>query len=268
MIPLRDNVPSRTRPFVNYAIMATCAAVFLLQLSNAELTERLAMIPARVTEGADQTLVRDIDWVRTRAGIEQREVLRPALPAWVPEWATLLTCTFLHGGWLHFLGNMWFLWIFGDNVEDRVGHGRYLLFYLCCGVAASATHLALSANSSVPTVGASGAIAGVMGAYLVLYPRAMVLTVVPLFFILHMAVLPAWLFLGFWFAMQLLQGTFAIGALETGGVAWWAHIGGFVTGVLGIMLLRNRGLRPPVVVRLPRTERLGHYPVYPRRRPF
>jgi hypothetical protein len=265
MIPLRDNIPARTTPVVNYVMMAACAGMFMLQLANPELTERLAMIPARVLHGADEVMVRDVVEVATRYGPRNELTERPALPAAVPEWFTLLTCTFLHGGWLHFLGNMWFLWIFGDNVEDRFGHGGYAAFYLGSGLAASATHMALSSGSTVPTVGASGAIAGVMGAYLLLYPRAQVLALVPLFVIMQMLVVPAWLFLGVWFAMQLLQGTFAIGNLESGGVAWWAHVGGFVAGVLWVMASRNRGLRPPVVERLPRAARPGSYPIYLRR---
>ncbi|MEZ5963583.1 MAG: rhomboid family intramembrane serine protease [Planctomycetota bacterium] len=259
MIPLRDNIPSRTTPVVNYAIIGACTAAFLLQLAHPDLTERLAMIPARVTHGIDQVLVHDIVEIPTRRGIVERATLRQAQPALVPEWLTLLTCTFLHGGWLHFLGNMWFLWIFGDNVEDRLGHAGYAGFYLAWGVLASGTHLALSTGSNLPTVGASGAIAGVMGAYLLLYPHALVQTLVPLYFILQVLVLPAWLFLGIWFAIQLLQGSFAIGNLEAGGVAWWAHIGGFVAGAVTVLALRNHGLRPPVGDRRLRVDRMGSY---------
>jgi membrane associated rhomboid family serine protease len=260
MIPLRDNIPSRTTPVVNYAVMVACAALFLLQLGNDEITERLAMIPARVL-GDDGVLVRDYEVRFGRAF----PVQRLALPALVPDWLTLLTCTFLHGGWLHFLGNMWFLWIFGDNVEDRLGHFGYAVFYLACGVIASGTHLALSAGSSIPTVGASGAIAGVMGAYLVLYPGAMVQSLLPLWVIIQIVVVPAWLFLGLWFVLQLLQGSFAIGRLESGGVAWWAHVGGFVAGAVAVVVLRDRGLRPPVQERLPHSSRMGSYPARLRR---
>ncbi len=268
MIPLRDNIPSRTTPIVNYVVMATCAGMFLLQLSTADLTEQLAMIPARVLGGEGDVMVRDMVEVTTRYGVEPRMTQRPALPAVVPEWLTLLTCTFLHGGWMHFLGNMWFLWIFGDNVEDRLGHGGYAAFYLGCGLAASATHLALSSASSVPTIGASGAIAGVMGAYLLLYPRAQVLSLLPLFVFIQILVVPAWLFLGIWFALQLLQGTFAIGNLQSGGVAWWAHVGGFVAGVVAVLLWRERGLRPPVTERLSRVSSSGRSPIYLRRRSY
>jgi len=140
------------------------------------------------------------------------------------------TSMFLHGGWLHLLGNMLYLYIFGDNVEDALGHVRYLLFYLACGVAASATHLALNLDSAVPTVGASGAIAGVLGAYFLLYPKARVVTLLPLFIFIQIIEIPAFLFLGFWFLLQFISGTAASASQNAGGVAWWAHIGGFAAG--------------------------------------
>src|SRR5207302_1541066 len=141
---------------------------------------------------------------------------------------------FLHGGWLHLLGNMLYLWIFGDNVEDRLGHFRYLLFYLLAGAAAGLTQVALNPTSQLPTVGASGAIAGVLGAYLVTYPRARVLTFVPLFFLPWFVEIPAFAYLIFWFLLQLLEGLGSLGApvAETGGVAVWAHVGGFIAGVV------------------------------------
>jgi membrane associated rhomboid family serine protease len=154
-----------------------------------------------------------------------------------------LTCTFLHGGLLHFAGNMLFLWIFGDNVEDRFGRVRFLLFYLACGVAASAAHLLAAPNSPVPTVGASGAIAGVMGAYLLLYPRARVEMLVVFGPFLDFVVLPAPFFLVYWFALQLAGSAFA--SATGGGVAWWAHIGGFIAGAAVAGSLRAAGrLRP------------------------
>jgi membrane associated rhomboid family serine protease len=140
------------------------------------------------------------------------------------------TSMFLHGGWLHLLGNMLYLYIFGDNVEDALGHVRYLLFYLACGVAASVTHLALNLDSVVPTVGASGAIAGVLGAYFLLYPKAKVLTLLPIFIFIQIVEIPAFLFLGFWFLLQFISGTVASASQNAGGVAWWAHIGGFAAG--------------------------------------
>lgn len=222
MIPLRDSIPASRPPVVRNALIGVCAVTWLLQLmvGGDELVVRLGMVPARLGDG-----------------------IYLAREAWVPEWLTLLTCTFLHGGWFHFLGNMLFLWIFGDNVEDRFGRVPFLLFYLGCGVAASLAHLLSSPDSPIPTIGASGAIAGVMGAYMFLYPKSKVLTLVPLGFILVDFVLPAPLFLGYWFVMQLFQGAMHTGT--SGGVAWWAHIGGFVVGaaVAGGLKLFTR-LRP------------------------
>ncbi|MFH0778803.1 MAG: rhomboid family intramembrane serine protease [Candidatus Eisenbacteria bacterium] len=153
---------------------------------------------------------------------------------------TLLTSLFLHGGWFHVGGNMLYLWIFGDNVEDRMGHVRFLLFYLLCGVAASLAHVVADPRSPVPTIGASGAIAGVLGAYFFLYPRARVVTIIPLGFFLQALELPAFFFLGFWFLIQFVSGAASLGARgqAAGGVAWWAHIGGFVAGALLLQLFR------------------------------
>ena len=191
MIPLRDNIPSRTTPFVNYAFIGVCTLVFLSQLGGPQgqgsLVERYGMIPARVSQPGQAIRVQDVGVVRDRLGGHRWvPIERDAAPAAVPAWLTLLTCTFLHGGWMHFLGNMWFLHIFGDNVEDRFGHVGYLVFYLATGVAASAAHFATNPASTVPTIGASGAIAGVMGAYFILYPRAKVLTIIPIFIIIEM----------------------------------------------------------------------------------
>jgi membrane associated rhomboid family serine protease len=263
MIPLRDNVRSRTKPFVNVTMIVICAVVFFAQLSQREgdpsLVERYGMIPVRVTDPEAPVAIVEQEIVRTPLGDRVREVSRPAAPAGVPAWLTVLTCIFLHGGWMHFLGNMWFLWIFGDNVEDRFGHLGYLVFYLACGAAASLTHLVTDPSSSIPTIGASGAIAGVMGSYFLLYPKAMVLTAVPIFYFIEMLVLPAWVFLGIWFLIQFVQGSAAIG-VETAGVAWWAHIGGFAAGFVVALALRHaHRLRPPVDDVLPHTEHAGHY---------
>ena len=242
MIPLRDSIPSTRRPVVTQAMIAICAAVFVWQLGDPEgrLLERLGMVPARVFDPAGEHLVRT--YAENTAGA--RLVSRPLLDAWVPDWLTLLTCTFLHGGWLHFLGNMLFLWIFGDNVEDRFGRVRFLLFYLGAGVAASAAHLLTAPDSTVPTIGASGAIAGVMGAYMFLYPHSRVQMLVIWGFFVDVIVLPAPFFLGYWFLLQLVPGLLAGGG-EGGGVAWWAHIGGFVAGAAVVAVLRARDrLRP------------------------
>lgn len=261
MIPLRDNIPSRTVPIINYLMIAACAAVFLMQLADeqdgqADLIDRFGMIPAQVSHPDEPVVVREVRQVQIRGRVGLAEVERQLPPPVIPPILTMLTCTFLHGGWMHFLGNMWFLYIFGDNVEDRFGHLGYAIFYLACGVAASLAHFASDMTSTTPTIGASGAIAGVMGAYLLLYPRATVLSLVPIFYILRVVVLPAPVFLGIWFVMQLLQGM-SPGAT---GVAWWAHIGGFVAGAIVAALLgQAHALRPPVAERLPNTNYITSY---------
>ena len=254
MIPLKDNISSERVPVVNYALIAVTGVAFAAQLlldPDGSLVLRYGMVPKRV--------------------LDPNSILHafggrfPA--AAVPEWLTLLTCVFLHGGWLHFLGNVWILFIFGDNVEDRLGRVGYLGFYLASGLVASLTHLATNTDSTIPTIGASGAIAGVMGAYFLLYPRATVLTLIPLFIFIEIIKLPAAVFLGFWFLLQILQGTAAFGSQGLGGVAWWAHIGGFVAGfALTFLLKRNHMLRERVRVYAPRMER-RHYRIhYPNRR--
>lgn len=237
MIPLKDNIRTRRPPFVNYGLIAITTIVFLIQVSRPEepLVEQLGMIPARVLD-PDASI--SIPEIRVHPFFGAREFQRPAAESMVPAWLTLLTCVFLHGGWLHFLGNMWFLHIFGDNVEDRFGHVGFFIFYLAAGVAASATHLLTNSGSEVPTIGASGAIAGVMGAYLVLFPHALVLTLIPIFFFFDIIALPAIFFLGVWFLLQFFQGTMAIRDVAASGVAWWAHIGGFVVGAAVALALR------------------------------
>lgn len=264
MIPLKDNIVSSRFPFVNYAIIALTAVVFAVQLvedpEGSRLVEEFGMIPARVTEPGQPVQVRELVPRQGRFGVELVPIVRRAAESPFTPWLTLLTCIFLHGGWMHFLGNMWFLFIFGDNVEDRFGHLGYLLFYLGCGVLASLTHLLTNLESTMPTIGASGAIAGVMGAYFLLYPHSKVLTLIPIFFFFEILVLPAPLFLGVWFLLQFFQGAFTVTSTETGGVAWWAHIGGFAAGLLIAYFLRDRGaLRPKVTVLRPNTERITHY---------
>jgi membrane associated rhomboid family serine protease len=262
LFPLRDNIPSRTFPFVNYAMIGLCSLVFMLQLGDGpetegSLVERFGMIPALVWNPQSRVVIQEAHWdpARMQAEIEEREVTPTINP-----WLTLVTCVFLHGGWLHFLGNMWFLHIFGDNVEDRMGHVGYALFYLFCGVMASVAHLVTNANSSVPTIGASGAIAGVMGAYLLLYPGAMVTSVIPIIIFIEIMVLPAPIFLGIWFLMQFIQGTVSISSVQTTGVAWWAHIGGFVAGAVIAVGLRAMGqTTPPVERRRPGTDHTTAY---------
>jgi membrane associated rhomboid family serine protease len=209
MIPLRDTIPSRRFPLVNTILIGFNVLVFLFE----------SML------GAEQREMFVLSWglVPTRFW----EV--GGLAGWLP----LFTSMFMHGGWWHLISNMLALYIFGDNIEDRLGPFRYILFYLFSGVVASAAHLAAYSSSSLPTVGASGAIAGVLGAYLMLYPQARVITLVPVFYFLRIVELPALIYLGFWFISQLFNGLFALSAaaFQSGGVAWWAHIGGFVFGL-------------------------------------
>jgi membrane associated rhomboid family serine protease len=252
-------------------MIAACGIVFLAQLvdqmdNEDDIVEGYGLIPARVFHPAESITVPQEVIVRGLNGRPMRERFERELPPPpISPWFTLFTCIFLHGGWMHFLGNMWFLHIFGDNVEDRFGHFGYLIFYLGCGVAASFAHLMLNASSTMPTIGASGAIAGVMGAYLYLYPRANVLTLVPIVFFLQMMVIPAPVFLVIWFVLQFFQGAMSITAGQSGGVAWWAHIGGFAAGFAVAWLLgRAHQLRPPVEATLPNTHRPT---VYRYRRP-
>ncbi len=220
MIPLRDNIPSRRFPVVNSGLIALNVLVFLFEsflLSGDPLqrfTSSWGLVPARFWQLGD-----------------------------FHSYLTVFTSMFLHGGWWHLISNMLALYIFGDNIEDRVGHVRYLLFYLLSGVAAAGVHLIAYAESTLPTVGASGAIAGVLGAYLILYPQARVLTLVPVFYFIRLIELPALIYLGFWFISQLFNGLFALAAadvFQSGGVAWWAHIGGFVFGLAVIRLIASR----------------------------
>jgi len=224
MLPIRDDAPRSTTPFINYFLIVLKIGIFLFELSlqvsgggraRAEFEMQFAFVPEHVAA-----------WMKGYL---------PASVAFVP----FLSSMFLHASLPHVLLNMWGLAIFGDNVEDRLGHFRYLAFYLVCGLAAGLTHLIFNFNSSVPTVGASGAIAGIMGAYLVLYPRARVLTWWG-FFVFW---LPAWLVLGYWLIINLLSGAASVlteSKGPVGGVAFWAHVGGFVAGMLLIQLMPTR----------------------------
>ncbi|MBL8151622.1 MAG: rhomboid family intramembrane serine protease [Blastocatellia bacterium] len=226
MIPIRDSIPSRTYPFVTVALIVVNAVVFLYELSLGtqleEFIRTFAVVPMRYSAAV-------------QAGQTTAIFIYPQL--WVP----LLTSMFMHGGWLHLIGNMLYLWVFGDNVEDRMGHFRYLLFYLLCGLAATAAHILTNSDSPIPSLGASGAIAGVLGAYLILYPRARVLVLLPVFIFLQFFEVPALLFLLFWFLQQFVAGALSLGveSAQSSGVAWWAHIGGFVAGVLMVFIFKK-----------------------------
>ncbi len=225
MIPLRDNIPSFRTPYVNYAIIGVNVLIFFLELSTGphlpEVIQALGFVPGRFL-----------------GFIGQGSLSLAVIP--------VFTSMFMHAGWLHLIGNMWTLYIFGDNVEDTLGRGRYLAFYLACGVASLTSHILFAAGSAIPVVGASGAIAGVMGAYFSLFPGARVLTLVPIFIIFTVIELPAYVFLGFWFILQFFEGAFSIvGAGVGGGVAWWAHVGGFLTGMGLIRLFAPGRARNP-----------------------
>jgi membrane associated rhomboid family serine protease len=214
VIPLRDTAPGKRPPLVTWALIAINITAFVYELGLdprqlEELFYRFGLVPARYSHA---------EWARW--------VGYPA-----DDWWPFLTSMFLHGGLLHVAGNMWTLWIFGDNVEDRMGHGRFLLFYLLTGIAAGLTHWFTNLDSTVPTVGASGAIAGVLGAYFVLFPRARVIVFLPLLFLPFFFELPAVTYLLIWFLIQIASGTLAgLGPGDAGGVAWWAHVGGFAAG--------------------------------------
>jgi membrane associated rhomboid family serine protease len=214
MIPLRDTTPSHTFPAVTVLLIAINVLAFLYELSLGRALDVFIMqygaVPLRFILAGQ---------------MEQVSTFERFLP--------LFTSMFLHGGWLHLGGNMLYLWIFGDNIEERLGRIRFLLFYLACGLAAALTQIYINPTSKIPMVGASGAVAGVLGGYLLLFPHAHVLALIPILFFFQVVELPAVLFLGFWFLMQFLNGAVSITAANyaTGGVAWWAHIGGFVSGM-------------------------------------
>ena len=211
MIPLRDTIQAKNYPIVNYVIIGFNVALFLLQKAQGPGLDQFiimyGLVPVRYS----------VPEIASHFSFGQQAL-------------ALVSFMFLHGGFFHLLGNMWSLYIFGDNVEDRLGHFGYLLFYLLCGWASGLSHLFLNWQSQVPTIGASGAIAGVMGAYLILYPRSRILTLIPLFFIPLFVEIPALVFLGIWFLLQFMSA--AASHAQASGIAWWAHIGGFVFGII------------------------------------
>ena len=215
MFPLSDVIPSRTTPFVTMTLIALNAVAFLFELTLPEyelqlFVQSFGVVPAHF------------------------------------DWGSVVTSLFLHGGWLHFLGNMLYLWIFGDNVEDRLGHGLYIVFYLFCGAAAALGQAAIQPYSLVPMIGASGAIAGVMGAYFVLYPQSRVLTAVIIVFYLDIIEIPAIFFLGIWFMMQFFSGVGSLGAdAAEGGIAFGAHVVGFIAGAVLGLVRRGSERKPP-----------------------
>ena len=233
MFPYKDENPTELTPVVTVGIIALnlLAWVFVQGVGAEEPLARsvchLGLIPGEVLGTAP-----------AGTSVPLGPGVRCVLTA-EPHWWTVLTSMFMHGGWFHIIGNMWFLWVFGNNIEDSMGHARFVVFYLLCGVAAAAAQMVVAPRSVVPMVGASGAISGVMGAYTLLYPRVRVHTLVTLGFFVTTVTLPAYVMLGYWFVLQLLMG--AVGALSPteGGVAVWAHVGGFLTGLLLVKLFAN-----------------------------
>lgn len=223
MIPLHDDNPTTVRPVVVVVVIALCILVFLWQVT----------LPDRVAWAAT------LGYGAIPAVIFGHAQLPPALEA-VPPLATLVTSMFLHGGWLHIIGNMLYLWVFGNNVEDSMGHARFVAFYLACGVIAAGAHALQDPQSVVPMIGASGAISGVLGAYLLLYPRARILVLIWLGIFVTTVRVPALVVLGFWIVLQVIQLSVATVAGDPGGVAWMAHIGGFIAGMVLLPVFKKR----------------------------
>ncbi len=221
MIPLKDNLSRRTFPFVNILLILINIGVFAYEIKSLAQPEMLK------------------NFIHTFAVVPAHLLASP-----ITEWHTVFSSMFLHGSWMHIAGNMLYLWIFGDNVEDRMGHMRYLVFYLLIGFIAAMTQICLFPQSQIPMLGASGAIAGVLGAYFVLFPKARVLALVPIWIFIKISEIPAFFFLGFWFIIQAFQSWGSI--IQTpgnagGGVAWWAHASGFLAGLLLIFFFRKPG---------------------------
>ena len=271
LIPLKDRNPTRTFPYVTIALIVLNIWIFVLQfpLRNERMTlnllYRFGFIPSLFASQFD-----DAEYARSWEKLKREFMDRPArsrgLFAWIREQRerrvllkdledieqtrrrleplTLLTCLFLHGSIWHVLANMLFLWVFGNNIEDAAGHLKFLLFYFLCGALSSLAHMAVNTSSMIPTVGASGAISGVMGAYLVLYPLVKVVTIIPIFYFLWYPIeLPAYLYLGYWLVLQIVLGLPSLSMPGVGGVAWFAHIGGFFAGIFLIFLFKKRYIR-------------------------
>ena len=223
MFPLHDDNPSRTVPYVTATLLAACVAVFLWQLSLGQANNNaifsFGVIPAVLFDIKAPPIGLDI----------------------LPAWMTVVTSMFLHGGWMHLIGNMLYLWIFADNVEDSMGHGRFIVFYVICGFAAVMAHALVNPQSEIPMIGASGAISGVLGAYLLLFPHARVLVVVPIFVIIYTARIAAGWVLGFWFVLQVVSSLAS--SSQQGGIAFGAHVGGFVAGMILLPLLKHKNIR-------------------------
>jgi membrane associated rhomboid family serine protease len=227
MFPLRDNIPSRRYPVVNLGLILLNIVFFIYELQQGVALE---------------------GFIRSHGFVPASFVRQWAVGALTAGLLPVFTSLFLHGGFLHLLSNMWMLWIFGDNVEDSMGPVRYLCFYLLCGAISVLAQASLAPNSTLPLVGASGAISGVLGAYFILYPRARILTLLPIVILFYLVEVPAYVFLGLWFLLQVLRGYVEVradAATGQGGVAWWAHIGGFFAGMVLVRLFAEKGwVRP------------------------
>ena len=222
MFPIHDDNPTRITPYVTYVLLSACVLVFIWQISLGDAAQQavysFGVIPSVLF--ANKSLPVEL------------EIL--------PAWLTIFTSMFLHGGWMHLIGNMLYLWVFGNNVEDAMGHRRFIVFYLACGLLAALTQAVLNPDSEIPMIGASGAISGVLGAYLLLHPRARILVVIPIIIVVYTPWIAAYWVLGFWFVLQLINSL--ISASDTGGVAYGAHLGGFVAGMLLIPLFKYRNV--------------------------
>ncbi len=240
MFPLKDNIPAKNFPIVNIGLIVINIVFFIYQMSYGQRVDQLifafGFVPARfLAQQAD-------NW------------LSPS--GFLPIFSSM----FLHANLLHLIGNMWMLWIFGDNVEDCMGHGRYLLFFILCGVASVAAQAVANPQSAIPMIGASGAISGVLGAYFLTYPQARILTLLPIFILIYIIELPAYFFLGFWFVIQIVQGSaYSLNAekMAGGGVAWWAHVGGFAAGVILLQVFRCKDWQRPVIQSEKKIRRLS-----------
>jgi membrane associated rhomboid family serine protease len=240
MFPLKDNIPARNFPIVNIGLIVINIVFFIYEMSYGHKVDQLifafGFIPSRFFEQQAE------GW------------LNPS--GFLPVFSSM----FLHANLIHLLSNMWMLWIFGDNVEDCMGHGRYLLFFLLCGAASVAAQAIAHPQSTIPMIGASGAISGVLGAYFLTYPHARILTLLPIFILIYLIELPAYFFLGFWFLMQFVQGSlYSMNAdkMMGGGVAWWAHVGGFAAGVVLLQVFRCKDWQRPVVKSEKKIRRIG-----------
>ncbi|MGD2160182.1 MAG: rhomboid family intramembrane serine protease [Gammaproteobacteria bacterium] len=223
MFPVHDDNPTRITPYVTYLLLIACVLVFLWQISLGEAQQgavyAFGVIPSVLFASKNLPVELQI----------------------LPAWLTIFSSMFLHGGWMHLIGNMLYLWVFGNNVEDSMGHGRFILFYLLCGLLAALTQAVLNPDSEIPMIGASGAISGVLGAYLLLHPHARILVIIPIGILIYTPWIAAYWVLGFWFVLQILNSL--VSASEMGGVAYGAHLGGFVAGMLLIPLFKYRHVR-------------------------